>query len=178
MQTFKGVLYNLLLKVENRASELGWDSAKTDKVLWDIITVLRGPDAGNGKKTVTGRVRSLIGITDENKARGLTLNTNAPDVGDTVQEVLDSADVEEHYKEHVKLAVKAVKELFEVDLLEDSRAKLGQRYEGHGRSYVVADMGGDKFNFINISTGKKYFSYHESLKGLGERASRYGLTLA
>lgn len=166
MRTFRGVLSDVVLKVRNKVDEAGLSDSLADKYLWDIVTALRGPDASDSsalKKSFTGRVRAIVGITDSNRPRGLTVTPSAVELGD-----IEAGG--SHFADHIKRTIVAIKAVYGVDLTVSSEAGIGVTYGRDEKEYLYAHTetagGVKKYNLINMDSGCKFFLEGKTIEEL------------
>lgn len=174
MDSFVAVYDSISRKIKDAQASKGLSTSLANKYLWDIITALRGPDAEDSselKKAFTGRVRAIVGITADNKPRGLTV-TPSPVGFSLDDEATDCIDA--HFAEHIRRAVTAILAIYDVDILAEKCAEgnLGSIFSRDDKEYLFAHTATDSvteaklYNLIRLYTGHKYYRVSKPVEEL------------
>lgn len=125
-----------------------------NKLVWDIVTALRGPDSENErlKELTTAKIRKAIGL---HSGAGYIV-AKTPFLTAAEKTELDNLLLHvsgPHFYKHYTLAIKAIKKLYGVDLSEvrnQIEVKIGRVYDlpGWGK-YVLAYQDGGKMILVS-----------------------------
>lgn len=105
------------------------EDTKESAMLWDILSALRGPDilyppvlVRELKELTTARIRAAIGLRDNTTACFMvSLDPLSPENRSSRDSILKELTSLTHFRWHYQEAVKAIRELFKYDLIEEKK---------------------------------------------------------
>ena len=93
---------------------------ENSKLLWDILSALRGPDFENSyyiKDLTTGRIRAIIGLRSGNSRFVVSPRSLTPvQLQRRTFQALSKNGVPEHFRNHYDTAANAIRKLYGYDL--------------------------------------------------------------